>query len=167
MAASYPTAPKSFGAIANGDTIDASHPTAAYDEIAAIETALLTGGVEHNLFPESTGDARTLGTSSKYWGLSYLKAVCLLDASELTIASGVVTATQGYHKIDTEADAAADDLDTITAGTGLSAGTLLVVRAENVARVVTLKDGGNLLLNGDYLLNATDRQILLIYDGTN
>lgn len=36
-------------------------------------------------------------------------------AAELTIASGVITATQTVHRIDTEADGATDDLDT-TAG---------------------------------------------------
>jgi len=166
--ANYPGSVTTFATRSAGQKIASAHVNALQDEVNALEDALLTTGLEHNLFPESTADARTLGTSSKYWGLSYLKAVCLLDASELTIASGVITATQGYHKIDTEANAASDDLDTITAGSGLTAGTLLVVRAEDVARVVTLKDGtGNLLLNGDFALSATDRQMLLIYDGTN
>lgn len=166
--AEYPTAVKTFSAVNNGDTITDTLFEAAYDEITAMQQAILTDGLEHNLFPQSSADARTLGTSSKYWGLSFLKGVNLLAAAELTVATGAVTASQGLHRLDTEADAASDDLDTITAGSGMADGFLLVLRAENTARVVTLKDGtGNLLLGGDYALSATDRTITLIYDGTN
>jgi hypothetical protein len=88
-------------------------------------------------------------------------------STELTIASGAITVTRPYHRVDTESDAAADDLTTITAGAGVTEGDLLLLMAENVARVVTVKDQGSLLLNGDFALSATDRQILLKYDGTN
>lgn len=91
-----------------------------------------------------------------------------VDATELTIASDAITVTQNYHRVDTEADAAADNLATITAGASVAAGFVLVLRAENVARVVTVKDGtGNILLGGDCVLSATDRTLTLIYDGTN
>ena len=90
------------------------------------------------------------------------------DAAELTIASDAVTVTKNYHKVDTQADAATDDLSTITAGSGVAAGFVLVLRAENVARVVTVKDSvGNILLSGDCVLSATDRTLTLLYDGTN
>lgn len=167
MAASYPSSAKSFSAINAGDTVTDTMWEEAYDEITALEQALLTNGLAHTLFPDATANARTLGTASKHWGIAFLKGITLLDATELTIASGAVTVTSGYHAVDTESDAASDDLATLTA-TGLTAGHLVVLRAENVSRVVTLKDGtGNLLLNGDYALSATDRTITLIYDGTN
>lgn len=166
--ADYPGSVKSFTAVNDGDVVSDEMFEDAYAEITAIEQALLVDGLEHDLFPQSSSDARTLGTTAKAWGLSYLKGLHLSAATELTIASGAVTVSQGFHKIDTESDAASDDLDTVTAGTGIQEGFLLVLRAENVARVVTLKDGtGNLLLNGDCALNATDKLILLIYDGTN
>lgn len=169
MAASYPSAAKSFTALVDAvDYPQVAQVNAIYDEVTALEAALLTSGLAHNLFPDASANARTLGTSSKFWGLSYLKALILSAAATLTIASGVATAAQGYHALDTEGAAGTDDLDTITAGTGLSEGTLLVLRAANVAHVVTLKDGtGNLLLNGDCALSSTDRTITLIYDGTN
>lgn len=63
-------------------------------------------------------------------------------ATELTIASGAVTATQGFHSIDTEGNAASDDLDTIN---GMATGELCVVVASDAARTVVLKHGtGNL-----------------------
>jgi hypothetical protein len=79
--------------------------------------------------------------------------------TELTISAGVVTATGSSHKIDTESDAASDDLDTINGG---SAGDILILRAADGARTVVLKDGtGNLALEGDFSLDAAGDQCVL------
>ena len=59
--------------------------------------------------------------------------------SELTIATGSVTPTVSTHSIDTEADAATDNLDTIVT-TNLENGRLLLIRGENAARVVTVRN---------------------------
>jgi hypothetical protein len=84
--------------------------------------------------------------------------------SELTIATGAVTVTGTFHRIDTEADGAADDLDTINGGTD---GAILVIRAENDARTVVAKDGtGNLQLAGDMTLDNTQDSLTLIFDAT-
>lgn len=89
----------------------------------------------------------------------------LTDAStELTIASGAVTVTQTFHRIDTEADAASDDLATINGGTD---GQFLVLRAEHTAREVVLTTAGN-ITTGDGNSVALDelyKFVLLIYDG--
>ena len=86
----------------------------------------------------------------------------LAAASELTIASGVIAATSHYHSVDTEADAASDELSTISTA-GIDEGGLLVLRAENAARVVTVKDGtGNLnLAAGDFALDDLAKRLLL------
>lgn len=85
--------------------------------------------------------------------------------TELTIATGVVTATKSYHSIDTQSDAASDDLDTINGG---SEGQILVIRANNAARTVVAKDGtGNLKLAGDMSLDNSEDTLTLIFDGTN
>ena len=63
--------------------------------------------------------------------------------NELTISSGAVTATQLVHTIDTEGDAASDDLDTINAG-GLNEGQVLTLLAANAARKVYLTTAGNI-----------------------
>lgn len=90
--------------------------------------------------------------------------VRLTNATELTIASGAITATQGYHTIDTEADAASDDLDTISGGT---AGDILIITAANDARTVVVKDGtGNVQLAGDMTLDNTQDTLTLIYNGS-
>jgi hypothetical protein len=62
--------------------------------------------------------------------------------------------------VDTEADAATDDLDTISGG---SEGDLLIIRAADDARTVVAKDGmGNLALAGDFLLDHTSDRLLLV-----
>lgn len=85
---------------------------------------------------------------------------------EHTIATGAFTATASNIDVDTQADAATDDLDTIS-GTG--DGDLIFLTAENVARVVTVKHAtGNIqLLHGDFVMNAASAFILLKSDGTN
>jgi hypothetical protein len=83
--------------------------------------------------------------------------------SELTIASDAITVTGGYHDVDTEADAASDDLATINGGTD---GMRLVLRANNSGRTVVVKDGtGNIQCAGDMSLDNIQDTIELIYDG--
>ena len=86
--------------------------------------------------------------------------------SELTIAAGEVTQTQSIHTLDTEADAASDDLDTITV---LTNSTFLTVRLADNARIVTLKHGtGNLNLPAaaDVVMTANSLYILM-YNGSS
>lgn len=89
------------------------------------------------------------------------------DGSELTIATGAVTISgHGFYRIDTEADAAADDLDTIS---GAVNGQIVVLRQENAARVVTMKHNtGNLQLPDSTDLTLSAGQYYMFrYDGTN
>ncbi len=101
-------------------------------------------------------------------GLYKIKKALGLDlqpSTELIVATGAVTQTQSMHTLDTEADAAADDLDTITIATDMS---VLTVRLEDNARVVTLKHGtGNLQLpaSADVVMTANSLYTL-IYNGT-
>lgn len=165
MSASYPTSVKSFTTKTAGQTIASAHTNDLQDETVAVEGGLLNG-FTHDLKPSVAG-AENLGTASLPWGDAHIRGLDFDAAAELTTASGAVTVTQSYHTIDTQDDDAADDLDTLTAS-GVTEGFVVVLRAENTARVVTVKDGtGNLLLNGDCELDATDSTITLIYDGTN
>ncbi len=91
--------------------------------------------------------------------------------SELTIASGSVTATRAAHTIDTEADATSDDLANILQ-TNLPEGSAIFIRASEATRVVTLKHaaGGagqlNLLGSVDLNLNSVAGHVLFIRVGT-
>lgn len=84
--------------------------------------------------------------------------------SELTISGGAVAASSGYHRIDTESDAASDDLDNITGGfTGMT----LVLRAENSARTVNVTEAGNIELSATpFALDNAEDTISLIYTGS-
>lgn len=90
------------------------------------------------------------------------------DESELVIASGSVTATVAMHTLDTESDAASDDLTNIVVS-GMS-GQLLLVRMENSARVVTLKNSaggaGQMTFTdaADCILDATTKYVLFWID---
>lgn len=88
------------------------------------------------------------------------------NTAALTIASGAITPTKGFHTVNTEGDAAADDLSTIDQ-TNLPDGSFLYLLQALDARTVTIKHGaggdGEILLPGNVditLTNAFDGVIL-------
>lgn len=83
-------------------------------------------------------------------------------STELTLAADAITPTRIMHSVDTQADAAADDLVTITADAA-KVGRLLIVRCENAARVVTIKSTGNIKLKqGNLVLDDLEKFVLLM-----
>lgn len=87
---------------------------------------------------------------------------------ELTIATGSITPTHVCHTVDTEADAGADDLDTID-GTNASPGDVLILQIVDNGRNVTLRNGiDNLLTDtgSSVALINTGRRALCHWDGT-
>lgn len=98
-------------------------------------------------------------------GTNAFTKVSYAAATEKTIAAGVITATQSAHRVDTEADAASDDLDTINGGT---AEDVLFLRPESGARTVVLKHNtGNIICPGATdisLADAQDYAILVFAD---
>lgn len=95
-----------------------------------------------------------------------LKGLDFQTFTEYTIASGVIAPVQSLASIDTEGDASADDIDTITVATDLN---MIGLKMENSARVPTLKHGtGNLSLpNGADVVMVNDVIYWLVYDGSN
>lgn len=111
----------------------------------------------------STGQLKKITTANLLAAASSLN---LPASTELTIATGEITITQSIHTVDTESDAAADDLDTINLPASVD---LFLLMAENASRTVTLKHGtGNIVTP-----NGTDHALtdngftLCYYDGTN
>jgi len=84
------------------------------------------------------------------------------DDGELTISSGAVTATGTYHTVDTESDAASDDLDSIF---GATDGQIIYVQAEDSARTVVVKDGTGIKAGGDCTLDNSEDIWSGIYSG--
>lgn len=90
----------------------------------------------------------------------------LQDPVELTIDTGEITRTQAYHTVDTEGDAAADNLDTINGG---ATGDMLVLQAAHDARTPTIKHNvDNIWMTGggDIALNDINDIAILFYNGT-
>jgi hypothetical protein len=87
--------------------------------------------------------------------------------TELTIAAGAVTATGTRHHIDTQSDAATDNLDTINGGND---NQLLIISSASNSRDVTVRDqsvsGGNVHLDAATAFTFTNSRDLLtlIYD---
>lgn len=100
-------------------------------------------------------------------GSAFAVAASYGASSELTIATGAITVTSAHHTVDTQADAGSDELDTIS---GLAAGQLAYLRAENDARSVVVKHGtGNIytLSAADITLDTDDKGVLVFSpDGT-
>ena len=99
--------------------------------------------------------------------LNYLKVTFpSMTAVELTIAGGVITKAYYHHTVDTEADAATDDLVTINGG---AEGEILLIRPSNSARTVVLKhNSGNIWSphGMDLSLEDADSYALLAYSGS-
>ena len=107
-----------------------------------------------------------IGTASPSTALHVDGDVAFGDGSELTISGGVVTATDSYHTIDTESNAASDELVTIDGGS--VAGEILIIRAiHNDRTVVAIDNTGNLRLEGDFDMDYAEDTLTLIFDGSN
>lgn len=91
------------------------------------------------------------------------------DTFTQTIAAGVITAPRAQNAVivvDTEGAAAADDLDSINTTGGGYVGQTIVLRSANIARAVTVKDGAQLRLAGDFILNNPNDALTLVWIGS-
>lgn len=99
--------------------------------------------------------------------LNYLKVTFpSMTAVELTIAGGVITKAYYHHTVDTEANAASDELVTINGG---SEGEILLIRPSNSARTIVLRHNiGNIWSphGMDLSLEDADSYALLAYSGS-
>lgn len=134
-------------------------------------TIYLTPSLTYRMVLKTSGGS-TLWTKDGIPGLNAADIDRLrLRTHTATLATDAFTATYSQYAIDTEGAAASDNLASISAGTGVSAGFLVVLTPANVARVVTVRSnfgGGNIRLGGDdYALDASGKSITLYYDGTN
>lgn len=121
----------------------------------------------YNWYDEDGTAWREFGSSGVSSNVS-ADTLTLNDGSELTIASGAITVTHARHTVDTESDAASDDLDTIS---GLAAGEAVVLSANHTARTVVFKDGVDNIIcstGADITLDETYKLVLCVsLDGSN
>lgn len=108
-------------------------------------------GVETKISTTTTLDLESLNTDQ----------LILDDGTELTIATGAITVTKARHLVDTEADAASDDLTTIS---GLASGEIVILSPANDARTVVVKNGtGNIVCatGADITLDDSTDMVLI------
>jgi len=151
----YPGSLDSF--TANTDDVD--------DVLAAdvneLQTAIVA--IETELGTDPAGTAATLKARLAH-SINDAGMLEFDDCTELTLSGGAVTVTQNYHKLDTEADAASDDLDTIN---GNTAGLFIILRTVSDDRDVVIKhDTGNIYCADgvDITLGTTYQFAFGIYD---
>lgn len=129
-------------------------------EPISITGASVTGEARNN----TKTTANTVGMVTLAAGcdrFSYVDADRTAKGIELTIASGAVTPTTDFHIVDTEGDAATDDLDTINNGVN---GMVLRLQAANGARTVVLTEAGNIVCPGASVsLDNADDMVTLVY----
>jgi hypothetical protein len=157
LTASFPGAIKTFVEVTDGVTeMTSTDINPPYAEITAIETEL---GID----PAGTAtDVKTRLARS----LSGSGNLNFATATELTISGGVITPTQNWHIVDTQGDAATDELDTIGSTDSVD-GFVLYLRQANDARDITIKHlTGNIFCPRGYDLPfyQTNNIVCLIYD---
>jgi hypothetical protein len=122
-------------------------------------------GVANNSVTLGNADVTAVYMSSDSGATVHCGGLVIGDDSELTISSGAITVTQGYHNVDTESDASSDDLDTINGG---ATGEIIILRATDSARTVVVKhQTGNIALDGsaDFSLTHAWDRIMLVWHG--
>lgn len=115
--------------------------------------------------PQGTAADLETRLSKALSGTGYLD---LATSTELTIATGSVTPTQNWHTIDTQSDAATDDLDTIVASS-VTDGFILLFRASHTSRDVVVKHNtGNIVTTTglDITLDEIYQLCFAIYDAS-
>jgi hypothetical protein len=141
--------------------------TLAIVDIPASDTTISTGQITDSrtyvtLDPLVLADVQREATALKTTRFR------LADFTELTIASGAITVTQTIHTVDTESNAASDDLDTITAAYGV--GEIIHLTPDNTARTIVVKHNtGNILLadGADFSMDTSEKSITLIRKGSS
>ena len=110
--------------------------------------------------------ART-GTLERYTATGQdfrARRLALTYSGPLEVSGGEIDVTGSYHRVDTQAGAANDDLEDVN---GTEEGQLLVLRSFDSGNHVRLMDGiGNLRLGANRTLDHVDDAIILISDGT-
>ena len=84
--------------------------------------------------------------------------LAFVEATELTIdAAGAITVTQNYHTVDTLADAATDNLDTITISGDIEEGSILIIRPDHTDRTIVIRHNqDNILCSGNADITLDD-----------
>lgn len=124
-----------------------------------------------SLTPSPTQTVGDMQTDLENW-LSGTRMMLGGGVDARTIASGSITPTLPYVKVDTEAAAASDDLDFMVQTNYTEDGRFVILRAANDARTVVVRhnitgSGKFLLANGlNFSLDTDKKYLMVVKDGT-
>lgn len=126
-------------------------------------TSLYDGGGALIMNTDGSGNATFSGTATFSGDVIMEGKTSIGDGNILTIASGAVTATTGYHIIAAQTGTA-DSLQTINGGI---TGQVLVLKADS-GDTIAVSGGGNIDISTSGLFNMTGGgTFMCIYDGSN
>lgn len=146
------------GAIGNSSVADIS------TAIDTVFTGLASG--DYITYNGTNWVNTPLGTQANTWSATqtFTGKVITPNDGTLTIATGAVTVTGANHKLDTEASAATDNLDTINGGAD---GQILVLQSISSARDIVVTTAGNIVTpdGNNISLSTTSDSLTLQYSG--
>lgn len=162
--------PISFGGGGSGDMAKATYDT---NDDSMVDADKINGSIDATKIGAggvTSTEFGYIGTLSSDIQTQVTARVSKTDAAftastELTISGGAITRTQALHTVDTEADAASDNLDTISGGAD---GNILFIRANHTDRTVVVTESGNIVIPQGTQISLDDniKTLLLVYDGT-
>ncbi|MDB4301929.1 hypothetical protein N9924_00030 [bacterium] len=171
----------SQGSLLNGSTgviaVTATTTGTTTDLDGGVDPAdLVDSQIGYRMFVNASSSAPSLdltGATDITTGVIRKSASTPFTQEEVTISSGVISPARDGNitviSVETEGAIAADDLENVETGI-FTDGDILILRGVDVARVVTVKEGGNIELanNGDFLSGSKDNVICLQFfnDGT-
>ena len=144
--------------VASNQVTWAKHKTKLGDPLKTLAEAIDTACVTFGSKVINTDDAQA----------NTVEGSIAYGSDELTISAGAITPDKSHHTVDTEADAATDNLDTINTGS-VNDGCIIYLRQANAARVVTVRDDiGNVKLMGDHnCVLDVNHSLMLMRVGTD
>lgn len=151
--------------IANGIDIDAGRgiyiENNTFSATGTATNAINSNVVEGQVLNINVGSANFFSGYAQAW----------VDNPETTISSGTASISRTTFTVDTEANAATDDLDNIKNSIGNKAipdGQVIVFGAANGARTVVVKNGtGNINCGSDITLDNTKDRVMLSYNSAS
>lgn len=156
-----------MGLQSNGATLDLQCGTGGYVRLSGSPKYMAPlWDNDHDLGLSGNRWKNIYGVTGIFNTLSFEK-LSLGSPTELTVSGGVITSTRSYHKIDTEADAATDDLDTINGG---AVGDTLIISPISDDRTIVVKNSAfnGIYLNGsDFTMDSESDMLTLLCTSTN
>ncbi len=139
----YPSTPVVFTTKTAGTILEAAHVNDLQTEVTALETALLTGGLAHNLNP-ATDNARALGSSGARWIISGSQITPeSLPSTSLNLIAPAVVSLASTNTVTPDVNSTGNDVYTLTAvSTGVTFATPTGTPVDGQRLIFRVKDNG-------------------------